>query len=123
MNPNQCDAAWEKQWDRFMKGYDWSGLDEIKKTGWHRKLHIFHIPFYYVEYGLAMMGAIQVWANARKDQQSATAAYRKALALGGTVTLPQLFETAGAKLAFDPETLKRVVGLMEEVIEELETVL
>ncbi|MAT43966.1 MAG: M3 family oligoendopeptidase [Anaerolineaceae bacterium] len=123
MNPAECDAAWEKQWDRFMKGYDWSGLDEIKKTGWHRKLHIFHVPFYYVEYGLAMMGAVQVWANARQDQQAATAAYRKALALGGTVTLPQLFETAGAKLAFDAGTLQRVVGLMEDVIEELETVL
>jgi oligoendopeptidase F len=73
-----------------------------------------------VEYGLAELGAVQVFGNARRDQKKAVADYRKALALGSTVSLPELFATAGAKFAFDAETLKNAVDLMEEVIEEME---
>ena len=99
-DPAACDSKWGELWDRFLPGVDWSGLEEIKQTGWHRKLHIHQVPFYYVEYGLAQLGAVQIFGNALKDQAGAVAAYRKALALGGTVTLPQLFATAGAKFAF-----------------------
>ena len=87
---------------------------------WHRQGHIFGAPFYYVEYGLAQLGAVQVWANARKDQRKAVADYRKALSLGATVPLPDLFTAAGAKFAFDAETLRQAVDLMEQVIGELE---
>ena len=99
---------------------NWDGLEEEKVTGWHRKLHIFRYPFYYIEYGLAQLGAMQVWANALQDQRSAVATYRRALSLGGTVPLPQLFQAAGAKLAFDAETLSKSVQLAEQTIEELE---
>ena len=118
--PAACDAKWGELWDRFLPGVDWSGLEEIKVTGWHRKLHIHTVPFYYVEYGLAQLGAVQIFGNALKDQAGAVAAYRKALSLGGTVTLPRLFETAGAKFAFDSAILKTAVNLMEKVIGELE---
>jgi oligoendopeptidase F len=97
-----------------MAGVDWTGLDDVLETGWQRKLHIFLAPFYYVEYGLAQLGAAQVWANALKDQAGAVAAYRRALALGGTKSLPELYATAGAKFAFDSATLGPIVGLMEE---------
>ena len=120
-DPTACNAKWGELWDRFLPGVDWSGLEEVKVTGWHRKLHIHQLPFYYVEYGLAQLGAAQIFGNALKDQAEAVAAYRKALALGGTVTLPQLFATAGAKFAFDTAILKYATGLMEQVIGELET--
>ncbi len=120
-DPAACNAKWGGLWDRFMPGVDWSGLDEVKLTGWHRKLHIHQIPFYYVEYGLAQLGAVQIFGNAMKDQAGAVAAYRRALALGGTVTLPQLFAAAGAKFVFDNAILETAVGLMEQVIGELET--
>ena len=120
-NPSACDAKWAELWDRFLPGVDWSGLEEVKMTGWHRKLHIHTVPFYYVEYGLAQLGAVQIFGNALKDQAGALAAYRKALSLGGTVGLPQLFATAGARFAFDPGTLKTAVDLMEKVITDLET--
>jgi oligoendopeptidase F len=119
-DPSRCDEQWKTQWGRFMGGVDWSGLEDELTTGWHRKLHIFEVPFYYVEYGLAQLGAIQVWANALQDQSGAVARYRKALALGGTASLPQLFAAAGAKFGFDAETLYRSVELMERTIEELE---
>ncbi len=115
-----CDEKWSEQWDRFMRGADYSGLEEEKKTGWHRKLHIFQVPFYYVEYGLAQLGAVQVWANALKDQAGAVAAYRRALALGGTRPIPELFAAAGAKFAFDAATLGDAVALIEKTIGELE---
>lgn len=119
-NPDNCDQKWVEIWDRFIPGVDFSGLDDVKETGWHRKLHIFQIPFYYVEYGLAQLGAVQVWGNSLKDQAKSVADYRKALALGGTVTLPQLFSTAGAKFSMDPATMQTAIDLVESKLTELE---
>ena len=119
-DPAACDAKWGDLWNRFLPGVDWSGLEDAKVTGWHRKQHIHQLPFYYVEYGLAQLGAVQIFGNAIKDQKKAVANYRKALALGATVTLPQLFATAGAKFAFDSAILKTAMSLMEKVIGELE---
>jgi len=114
MEPADCDRQWASLWNRFMTGVDWSGFEDVVATGWHQKLHIFQVPFYYVEYGLAQLGAAQVWANALADQASAVANYRKALALGGTRSLPELYSAAGAKFAFDAATLGSVVKLIEE---------
>jgi oligoendopeptidase F len=119
-NPAACDQKWGEFWDRFIPEVDYSGLEEVKITGWHRKLHIHQVPFYYVEYGLAQLGAVQIFGNARKDQTGAVAAYRKALSLGGTVTLPELFAAAKARFAFDETTVRKAVNLMEEVVKELE---
>ena len=119
-DPAQCDAAWADLWRRFMPVVDWSGLEDVMATGWHRKLHIHTYPFYYIEYGLAQAGAVQVWRNALKDQRGAVDNYRRALALGGTATLPELFRAAGARFAFDASTLREGVTLLEEVIESLE---
>ena len=104
-----------------MPGIDYSGYEVAKKTYWQRQMHIFTLPFYYIEYGMAQLGAVQVWANAINNQQAAVDAYKKALALGSTVGLPKLFETAGARFAFDADTLKISVGLMEKTIADLET--
>ncbi len=121
-DPANCDAKWAEQWERFMVGVDWSGLEEVKNAGWQRKLHIHTEPMYYVEYGLAQLGAAQVWRNALSDQAGAVAAYRRALSLGGAVTLPQMYATAGAKFAFDEEILGQAVDLMMKTIGELEQV-
>ncbi len=118
-DPANCDAQWVELWDRFMQGVDWTGLEVEKETGWQRKLHIHQVPFYYIEYGLAQLGAVQIWANSLKDQAAALSSYRKALSLGGAATLPQLFETAGGRLAFDAATLGEAVALMEKTIENL----
>ncbi len=119
-DPANCDAAWAEQWERFVPFIDWSGWEHTRTRGWHRKQHIHRAPFYYVEYGLAALGAVQIWANARHDQPGAVQAYRRALALGDTVPLPALYAAAGAKFAFDAETLGDAVSLIETVITELE---
>ncbi len=120
-DPAACDAKWGDLWDRFIVGVDWSGLEDEKVTGWHRKLHIHRVPFYYIEYGLAQLGAVQVWRNALSDQAGAVAAYRHALSLGGSVTLPELYRAAGATFAFDAAPLGEAVALIEHTIERLET--
>jgi oligoendopeptidase F len=119
MDPSACDEAWLGLWRRFMPDVDWSGYEDSLVTGWQRKLHIFQVPFYYVEYGLSQMGALQVWQNALRDQAAAVASYRKALALGYTVPLPELYRAAGARLAFDAATLGGVIALAENTIYDL----
>ena len=106
------DAKWGELWTRFMPGTDWAGLEAERVSGWHRKLHIFTVPFYYVEYGLAQLGALQVWRNALQDQAEAVRKYRAALALGNTRPLPELYAAAGAKLAFDRETVGELTQLV-----------
>ncbi|MEW6352326.1 MAG: M3 family oligoendopeptidase [Thermodesulfobacteriota bacterium] len=115
-----CDAQWLALAERFLPGVDWSGLTNERKTIWLRQLHIHQVPFYYVEYGLAQLGAVQIWRNFREHQSDAVSAYIAALGLGGTVSLPDLYATAGARLAFDATTLAEAVDLMEKTVEELE---
>jgi oligoendopeptidase F len=115
------DAAWLDIRSRFEQGVDWSGLDAERVARWYRQLHIFIVPFYYIEYGIAQFGALQVWRNALEDPQAALDGYRKALALGATRPLPELYAAAGAKLVFDSETMGELVSLVESRIEELES--
>ena len=113
------DAKWSELWDRFMPGVDYSGLQAQKETGWHRKGHIFTVPFYYVEYGLAEVGAMQVWRNALHNQAQAVADYRAALALGDTRPLPVLFQAANIRFAFDRRTVGELMHLVSHKLEEL----
>lgn len=114
------DAAWLAIRQRFEQGVDWSGLETERVARWYRQLHIFLYPFYYIEYGIAQLGALQVWRNSLADHAGALAAYRRALALGATAPLPQLFEAAGARLAFDAETMGGLISLIEAQLAALE---
>jgi oligoendopeptidase F len=117
---SNCDAVWAELWERFMPGVDWSGLEQEMMTGWQRKLHIHKYPFYYVEYGLAQVGAVQVWKNALEDQAKSVGRYRQAISLGGTVTLPKLYTAAGARFSFDKATLDDLVSAIESTIANLD---
>ena len=83
---------------------------------WHRQLHIFEVPFYYIEYGIAQLGALQVWLNAEKDRPRAVRKYREALRLGGSRPLPELFHAAGIEFDFSGKT---IVPLMKKIGVEL----
>ena len=122
MDSANCDTAWDELWSRFMPDTNWDGLDDVRITGWHRKPHIFGYPFYYIEYGMAQVGAMQVWRNSLADPAGALTAYREALSLGGTKTLPDLFAAAGAEFRFDTAMLTDLVALVEQTIIELEQV-
>ena len=114
------DAAWLRIRARFERGVDWSGLEQERVARWYRQLHIFELPFYYIEYGIAQLGALQVWRRALDDQADAVARYRDALALGGTRPLPEIYATAGAKLVFDAGTMRELVALVETHVDRLQ---
>lgn len=114
------DRAWLDIRGRFERGLDWSGLERERVARWYRQLHIFLYPFYYIEYGIAQLGALQVWRNSLKDERASLDAYRSALALGATVPLPQIYGAAGARLIFEPGPMAELIGLLEEHIDAAE---
>jgi oligoendopeptidase F len=112
-------AAWLELMDRFGGDVDWSGHEEARAHLWHRQLHIFLHPFYYIEYGIAELGALQVWANSRRDKAKALNDYKKALALGGSRPLPELFQAAGCKFEFSAKTIQPIAKMLREELEKL----
>jgi oligoendopeptidase F len=113
------DAAWLRLRARFEPGVDWSGLGAERAARWYRQLHIFLYPFYYIEYGIAGLGALQLWRNTLSDHAGALAAYREALALGGTRSLPELYRAAGARLIFDAAGMRELMDLAERELARL----
>jgi oligoendopeptidase F len=113
------DEAWLRIRARFERGVDWTGLERERVARWYRQLHIFMYPFYYIEYGIAQIGALQVWRNSLSDHRSAVARYREALALGAVRSLPDMYRAAGAKLSFDAALLGELVQLVENQIETI----
>jgi oligoendopeptidase F len=111
------DEAWLRIRRRFERGVDWSDLERERVARWYRQLHIFMYPFYYIEYGIAQIGALQVWRNSLENPRRAVARYRDALAVGAVRTLPQIYNTAGAKLTFDVDEIRQLVELVEREIE------
>ena len=107
------DRAWLAIRGRFDRGVDWDGLERERVCRWYRQLHIFLYPFYYIEYGIAQLGALQVWRNSLRAPAEALAAYRRALALGATASLPEIYRTAGARMVFDREGVADLVALLE----------
>jgi oligoendopeptidase F len=116
-NADARDAAWLRIRSRFERGVDWSGLQQERVARWHRQLHIFMYPFYYIEYGIAQLGAVQVWRNSLEDPVRAVARYREALSLGAVQTLPEIYRTAGASLTFDVDSIAELVQLVERHID------
>ncbi len=107
------------EWNKILKEFqddviDYSGLENYRSNAWQRQLHLFEVPFYYIEYGIAQLGAIGMWMQFRENKQQAMDNYCKALALGGTKTLPELFETAGLKFDFSPEKIKVLMGFVRK---------
>ncbi len=114
--PEQRAEAWRGLIARFGGEVDWSGHETARDYSWHRQLHIFLYPFYYIEYGIAQLGALQLWSRSLQDRPAAVADYRNALALGGSRPLPELF--AAARIRFDfGEDL--IAPLMETIRTEL----
>jgi oligoendopeptidase F len=106
--------AWLQCMNRFLGDVDWSGLEDLKAYNWHRQLHIFLYPFYYIEYGIAQLGAIQVWANSKQDKAKALNSYKSALELGGSKPLPELFAAAGCKFDFSRQAVAPLVKFVNE---------
>jgi oligoendopeptidase F len=114
------DAKWLELRRRFEgDAVDWSGLEQERIARWYQQPHFFSSPFYYIEYGIAQLGALQVWRNSLSDQKEAVRKYREALSLGATQPLPELFKAAGARLIFDSAGMHELVTLVEDELAKL----
>ncbi|MDE3068512.1 MAG: M3 family oligoendopeptidase [Verrucomicrobiota bacterium] len=111
--------AWLDLMDRFGGDVDWSGYEIARANLWHRQLHIFIHPFYYIEYGIAQLGALQVWANSKRDGTKALDDYKKSLALGGSRPLPELFSAAGCRFEFSERTIQPLAKMLREELAKL----
>jgi oligoendopeptidase F len=113
-------AAWQKIQDEFStKVVDWTGFEDYRSCSWQRQLHLFEVPFYYIEYGIAQLGAIAMWKQFREDKDKALDNYMKALGLGYTVPLKELYAAAGIRFDFSPDYIKTLVDFVQEEIDSL----
>lgn len=115
---SQRTTAWLEVYRRFSSGLvDWSGLEAARESRWQQQIHLYSYPFYYIEYGIAQLGALGVWLNYRHDPRRALEQLLHAFSLGGTRPLPELFTAAGLRFAFDHDTID---PLIQEIREELD---
>jgi oligoendopeptidase F len=115
---DERNAAWVRLFDRFADSVtDWSGLERFKAYQWQRQLHIYEVPFYYIEYGIAQLGAIGVWKNFRENPEKGLEGYLNALKLGYTRPMGEIYAAAHIPFDFSKE---HIAGLMDFVKSEIE---
>ena len=115
------EAAWMEILNEFSTGVvDWSGFDEYRRNFWQKQLHLYEVPFYYIEYGIAQLGAIAMWRQYRDNKEQALHNYQQALALGYTRTLKELYDTAGIRFDFSPAYIAELGNFVRGVLEEIE---
>lgn len=113
-------AAWNRIHDRYGAGFcDWTGEAEAKARLWQKQLHIYEVPFYYIEYGMAQMGAIAVWKHVREQPEQALQHYLDALSLGYTRTIPEIYAAAGIRFDFSAEYVRELVAFVQKELEKL----
>ncbi len=123
-NPTHNEEQRADKWMELLNEFsstaiDFSGLEPYRRFGWQRQLHLFEVPFYYIEYGIAQLGAIGLWMQFKKNKQQALQNYMNALSLGGTKTLPGLFETAGLQFDFSPAYVSELMSFVHDEMKKL----
>ena len=122
-NPEHTREERKLQWislrERFGSVMDWEGNEDFRELSWQQQGHLFGVPFYYVEYGIAQLGALQLWQTHRKNPKKALKDYSNAMELGNTKTLPDLFEAAELKLGFDQKHLNSLINEVEIAMSEI----
>ena len=112
-------AYWTQLASDFGTGLtDWTGYEDLVQSSWQRQLHLFEVPFYYIEYGIAQLGALGVWKNSLENYPTAIANYKKALALGYTTSMSNIYETAGVPLDFSSERLQTLATFIQEQLKK-----
>jgi oligoendopeptidase F len=123
-NPNHSIEERHAKWVSVLKSYstdmvDWSGYENVQKISWQKQLHLFEVPFYYIEYGMAQLGALSVWKNSKNDKAKAIASFKEALALGYTKSIPEIYATADISFDFSKNRLKELAGFVKKELEGL----
>jgi oligoendopeptidase F len=124
LNPGHTRAERETAWMRILDSYtspvlDISGTESYRAFLWQRQLHLYEVPFSYIEYGIAQLGAIGMWQQYQEDPSAALHHYRKALSAGGTRTLPELFELAGLKFDLSPNYIGELMRFVKTELDKI----
>jgi len=112
-------TKWLELGDRFGSILDWSGFEDWREVGWQKQIHLFSYPFYYIEYGIAQLGALQMWLQYRDNPSLALENYANAMRLGGSRPLPELFEAGRMKFDFGGDTVQVLIDAVRENLLEL----
>lgn len=113
-------ATWKRLNQEYGTGLtDWTGYEEVRDNSWQRQMHLFEVPFYYIEYGIAQLGAIGVWMNSLTDYDKAINDYKEALKLGYTKSIPEIYATAGVEFRFDQAYIKTLADFVKEQLDQL----
>ena len=117
-NPMHTIEERNQQWNSITTAYgtgliDWDGYEIFKSRSWQRQLHLFEVPFYYIEYGIAQLGAIAIWKNSTENKSLAIQKYKEALKLGYTATIPQIYEKAGIHFDFSDEYVAQLTAFVQ----------
>jgi oligoendopeptidase F len=123
-HPEHTNHQRTEKWVDLSKSYgtgltDWSGFEDVQANSWQRQLHLFEVPFYYIEYGIAQLGALGIWKNSLSDKKTAINQYKKALALGYTRSIPEIYKEAGILFDFSDRYLKDLAGFISLKLDEL----
>ena len=117
---NERTSTWLSLLEEFKtETLDTTGLEAYRPTGWQRQLHLFEVPFYYIEYGIAQLGAIGLWMQYKQNPELAINNYINALSLGGTKTLPELYKAAGLEFNLSPAYIKTLMEFVRDEMEKL----
>ncbi len=118
--PAERVEAWNKIMDEFSDGItDWSGLEEARNYAWHKQLHLFEVPFYYIEYGFAQLGAIAVWKQYKENPSKGLEGYLNALKLGYTRSIPEVYEAAGIRFDFSRDYIHELISFVKSEMDAL----
>ncbi|NJN43162.1 MAG: M3 family oligoendopeptidase [Flammeovirgaceae bacterium] len=123
-NPTHTSDDRIKNWNLILNQFsdsitDWSGLEEAKNYLWQKQLHLYEVPFYYIEYGMAQLGAIAIWRKYRLNKKEGLAGYKAALTLGNTRTIPEIFEAAGIKFDFSRTYIRELIAFVKSELNDL----
>lgn len=124
-NPAHTVEERQEKWEAITKDYgtgivDWTGYEDYKTRSWQRQLHLFEVPFYYIEYGIAQLGALAVWKNSKSNLPQAIQQYKDALTLGYTRQIPEIYKTAGIQFNFSDAYVKELAAFVRQELDSLE---
>ena len=123
-NPRHTILERTNQWMKLLSEFgaaaiDFSGLDHFRENSWQRQLHLFEVPFYYIEYGIAQLGAIGLWMKFKQNKDAALNHYMQSLSMGGTRTLPELYECADIEFNFSPAYIMKLMQFVKRELREI----
>ena len=119
--PSHTVADRENYWLSLLNEFgsntvDWTGYEDDRKNMWQKQLHLYEVPFYYIEYGMAQLGAIAIWKNFRENPEKTIQQYKDALSLGYTKSIGEIYETAGISFDFSSEYVKELASFIHQEI-------